>query len=104
MQLNRWVSPLAFISAFAFLTTPTLAQITVDAPVVGRPAAVINLATDEGVKLLKGQWRYSDTKIVEVDHHSPGADLRPSGPPNRTNDLLPHAGPADFDDSKWETL
>ena len=66
--------------------------------------AIINLATEEGIKLVRGQWRYSDTKIVEVDHHSPGPDLRPSGPANRTNDITPHAGAADFDDSKWEGL
>jgi gluconolactonase len=80
------------------------AQLTPDAPVVGRPAAIINLATEEGVRLVKGQWRYSDTRIIEVDHHSPGPDLRPSGPPSRTNDITPHAGAADFDDSKWEVL
>ena len=27
--------------------------------------ATIDLATDAGVKLVKGQWRYSDTTIVE---------------------------------------
>jgi len=77
--------------------------ITPDAP-AGRPAAVINLATPEGVALVKGQWRYSDTKIIEVDHHSPGPDLRPSGPPNRTYDITPQAGAADFDDSKWQAI
>ncbi|NOT56747.1 MAG: hypothetical protein HOP18_19280, partial [Deltaproteobacteria bacterium] len=100
MPLNRWFSLATLVSACAFMATPASAQITVDAPVVGRPSAIINLATDEGVKLVKGQWRYSDTKIVEVDHHGPGADLRPSGPLNRANDLVPHAGPVDFDDSK----
>lgn len=80
------------------------AQLTIDAPVGGRPVAIINLATEEGIQLVRGQWRYSDTKIVEVDHHSPGPDLRPSGPANRTNDITPHAGAADFDDSTWEVL
>ncbi len=80
------------------------AQLTNDAPVVGRPAAVVNLATEEGVNLVKGQWRYHDVQIVAVDHHSVGADLKPSGPTNRTNDISPHAGAADFDDSKWEKL
>src|SRR5262245_42501450 len=80
------------------------AQVTPDAPTNGRPVAIINLATAAGVQLVKGQWRYSDTKIIEVDHHGVGADLRPSGPPNRTNDIAPHAGTADFDDSRWEVL
>jgi gluconolactonase len=54
--------------------------------------------------LVKGQWRYSDTRIIEVDSRGPGADLKPSGAPNRTYDYTPHAGTADFDDSKWEVI
>ncbi len=69
-----------------------------------RPDAVIDLMTDEGAKSVKGQWRYSDARIVEVDHRSPGPDLGPSGPPNRTHDLVPHAGPADFNDSSWDAI
>src|SRR5262249_25980560 len=79
------------------------AQTTLDAPAT-RPAAIIDLATDQGVRLVKGQWRYSDAAIVEVDHRALGPDLRPSGPPNRTHDIAPHAGAADFDDSPWVTL
>ncbi|MGQ0811703.1 MAG: SMP-30/gluconolactonase/LRE family protein [Nitrospiraceae bacterium] len=79
------------------------AQVTGDAPGV-RPDAIVDLMTDEGVALVKGQWRYSDTKISEVAHHSPGADLGPSGPPNKTYDYEPHAGIVDFDDSAWEAL
>lgn len=90
--------------AMLLVSTLSTAQVTTDAPVTGRPSAIVNLATEQGVKLVKGQWRYSDTKIVEVDHHSVGADLRPSGPPNRTHDITPHAGAADFDDSAWEAL
>ncbi len=69
-----------------------------------RPDAVIDLMTEEGIRLVKGQWRYSDTKIVEVSHRSPGPDLGPSGGPNRTYDIQPHAGAADFDDSAWEAI
>ena len=69
-----------------------------------RPDATIDLMTQEGVALVKGRWRYSDTKIIEVDHHMVGSDLGPSGPPNRTYDLVPHAGAAGFDDSGWQML
>lgn len=79
------------------------AQITADAP-GGRPTAIIDLATEAGVRLVKGQWRYSDARIVDVEHRAPGPDLRPSGPPNRTQDITPHAGGADFDDSAWAVL
>jgi gluconolactonase len=41
---------------------------------------------------------------VPVEHHAPGPDLRPSGPPNRTYDVAPHAGAADFNDSAWESI
>jgi gluconolactonase len=69
-----------------------------------KPDATIDLMTQEGVALVKGQWRYSDTKIIEVDHHRVGTDLGPSGPPNRTYDLVPQAGAADFDDSAWQVI
>ncbi len=73
-------------------------------PPFGRPDAVIDLATRKGVELVNGQWRYSDTRIIEVDSRGPGADLKPSGAPIKTYDYAPHAGAADFDDSKWETI
>jgi gluconolactonase len=79
------------------------AQITSDAPAV-RPDAIVNLATDEGAALVRGQWRYRDARIIEVEHRSPGPDLRPSGPPNRTYDITPHAGAADFDDAAWDAI
>jgi gluconolactonase len=66
--------------------------------------ATINLATKAGVSLIKGEWRYSDTKIVDVDFKAAGPDGQPSGAGNKTYDFVPHAGPADFDDSKWEAL
>ena len=73
-------------------------------PPYGRPDATIDLRTNEGVELVKGQWRYSDAKIIEVDSRGPGADLKPSGAPVKTYDYTPHAGVAGFDDSKWETI
>jgi gluconolactonase len=79
------------------------AQVTADAPAV-RPDAIVNLATDDGAALVRGQWHYRDARIIEVEHRSPGPDLRPSGPPNRTYDITPHAGDADFDDAAWESI
>ena len=69
-----------------------------------KPDAIVDLMTAEGIQLVQGQWRYSDAKVIEVDHHSPGVDLGPSGPPNRTLDLVPHAGVSDFDDATWEVI
>lgn len=70
----------------------------------GKPEAMIDLASASGVDLIKGNWRYSDTKIVEVDFRGPGPDKQPSGAPVKTYDYVPHAGGADFDDSKWEMI
>ncbi len=74
------------------------------APPYGRPDATVDLRTVEGVQLVNGEWRYSDVKIIEVGSRGPGPDLKPSGNPNKTYDYTPHAGDADFDDSKWEVL
>ena len=61
-------------------------------PQPAKPDATIDLATTEGVELVKGQWRYSDTRIVEVDFKAAGADKQPTGAPNKTYDFTPHAG------------
>src|SRR5262249_46009466 len=45
-----------------------------------------------------------DAKVIEVPFREPGPDLLPSGKPNHTFDVVPHAGGADFDDAKWEVL
>ncbi|MBC8123294.1 MAG: SMP-30/gluconolactonase/LRE family protein [Gemmatimonadaceae bacterium] len=66
--------------------------------------AVVDLRTRAGVGLVRGQWRYSDAQIIEVDGHKPGPDLKPSGPPNRTHNISPQAGAADFDDSTWAKI
>ena len=69
-----------------------------------KPDAVIDLMTDEGVQLVRGQWRYSDARVVEVAHRGPGPDLGPSGPFSRTYDIWPQAGSLDFDDSGWQAI
>src|SRR5207249_705413 len=88
----QWLAPL-----------PVAARGLPDVP-AGQPVATINLATDEGVALVKGQWRYSDTKIIETDFKAPGPDKQPTGEPIKTYDYTPHAGGADFDDSQWEAI
>lgn len=85
------------------LPSATLAQVAVQLP-APLPRAVVNLRTADGAALVRAQWRYRDISIVEVEHREPGPDLRPSGAPNRTNDIAPHAGAVDFDDSAWEII
>jgi gluconolactonase len=79
------------------------AKTSADVP-AGKPEATIDLATEVGVRIVKGEWRYSDTKIIEVDFRGPGADKQPTGAPVKTYDYTPHAGGSEFDDSKWEAI
>jgi gluconolactonase len=69
-----------------------------------KPEAAIDLTTKEGAQLVKGEWRYSDTKIIEIDFKGAGTDGQPGTVPNKAYDFTPHAGRADFDDSKWEVI
>src|SRR5262245_23048268 len=94
---------IAACAAVLALTFSTAAGSSTAAP-TGKPEATIDLATEEGVKMVKGAWRYSDTRIIEVDFRAPGPDKQPTGPAVRTYDYTPHAGGADFDDSKWEVI
>jgi gluconolactonase len=85
------------------LVSHAFGQTSADAP-TGKPDATIDLMTKVGVDLVKGQWRYSDTRIKEVVFKAAGPDKQPTGAPNKTYDYEPHAGGADFDDSKWQTI
>ena len=58
----------------------------------------IDLRTKDGVATVKGQWKYHDVKIVEVDGKGP------DGKPNKTYNIEPKAEAQDFDDSQWETI
>ena len=84
-------------------SAPALGQVTASPP-AALPRAVVDLRTDAGASLVRAQWRYRDVEIVEVGHREPGPDLRPTGAANRTSDITPHAGAADFDDSGWQVV
>jgi gluconolactonase len=80
-------------------TTKTAAEV-----LTATPETTIDLTSPAGVAVVKGDWRYSDTKIVEVDFRGPGPDKQPTGAPVKTYDYTPHAGGANFDDSEWEVI
>jgi gluconolactonase len=92
-----------FLVLLAGPPASVVAQETTDLP-ASLPAAVVDLRTVEGARLAGATWRYRDASVVEVEHREPGPDLRPSGAANRTNDITPHAGAADFDDSGWQVI
>jgi gluconolactonase len=102
--MTRLASRLGYLSALVlFVAAPVRAQVTGE---LGppRPDAIVDLATVEGTRAVKGEWRYADARIVEIDHHAVGADLKASGAPTRTHDIEPHAGLAAFDDRDWEVI
>ena len=70
----------------------------------GLPDAVVDLQTDDGAALVDGQWRSTVARIVERDFVGPGDDLGPTGEPNRTYDVEPHAHDTGYDDSGWTML
>src|SRR5438093_10120860 len=73
----RFVALFTF-GALVFLAGRAFAETNADAP-SGKPDAMIDLATRGGVDLFKGKWRYSDTKIIEVDFKAAGPDKQPTG-------------------------
>jgi gluconolactonase len=73
----------------------------------GKPDAVVDLQTEDGLALVGGEWRYSDARVEEIDFVALGSREDPLGPgtePNRTFDVVPHAEAADYDDSAWRAL
>ena len=96
----RWLAAL-LVAAFTFTLLPGRAD---QAPRAIRPEAIVDLRTTGGAKLVNGQWRYSDTQIAAIEHRSVGADLKASGPANRTFDFTPDARARDYDDAMWEKI
>lgn len=92
-----------FITACFFTILFSLAVFANEIP-SGKPEASIDLTTIDGAKMVNGNWKYSDTKIIETDFKSAGADNQPTGNAVKTYDYTPHAGVADFDDSNWEII
>src|SRR5689334_8742983 len=103
MSIRHQLS-LAIALLIVALALPVGAMNTGSNTPTGEPVAAIDLATEEGARLVRGQWRYSDTRIIEVDFKAPGPDKQPTGAPIKTYDYTPHAGGADFDDSRWEVI
>ena len=104
-QLAFRFSPPLILTAFFFISVVPARAVSADEVLAKRkPEAAIDLATREGTELIKGQWRYSDARIIEVNFKAAGPDGQPTGAANKAYDFTPHAGSADFDDSGWEIL
>jgi gluconolactonase len=95
------------MTRFAATAALLLATATVAAAAgvpAGPPIATIDLRTTGGVASLGADWKFHDVTIDAVDFRAAGADRKPTGRPNRTYDIAPHAGAAAFDETGWETL
>lgn len=103
MKSHRFISITIILLASVLGLATGSAQTMQDVP-SGNPNATVDLTTTEGVQLVKGEWRYSDTKIIEIDFKASGSDGQPTGEPIKTYDYTPHAGGAEFDDSSWEVI
>jgi gluconolactonase len=68
------------------------------------PLATVDLGTREGTALVRGDWRYRDAQITEVDFRGPGPDGQPTGGAVKTYDYVPKAGAADYDDRQWQVI
>ena len=92
------------VAATATLPQAIGAQHAVRQAIDGRPDAIIDLRSGPGVELVRGEWRYSDARIVDVQSRAAGADLRASGDPVKALDVAPQAGSREFDDSSWQRI
>jgi len=63
------------------------------------PSATVNLMTAEGSAAFGAVWKTMEARLVEVE---PMAGRMPGY--DKTFDMQPHAGEANFDDSKWQII
>ena len=76
----------------------------------GKATAVIDLRSNEGVKLANSQWKSLNTQIVTAKFNAPGPsekdkmDIYPTGKEIQTNSLDPHFGTPTFENASWENV
>jgi hypothetical protein len=98
-ELIRHVTSVESILMRTLLTAATLVTVWgFGTPTVVAQSRKIDLQTKEGVAAVKGEWKYHDVKIVEVEGKGP------DGKPNKTYNIEPRANAPDFDDSNWEVV
>ncbi len=95
--LRRSIGLLAALCALA--AAPARADLE-----VGPALATIDLTTAEGVARVRGEWRYSDVRVLSTEFRAAGPEGQPTGPPVATWDIEPKAGWREFDDSGWEVV
>jgi len=71
---------------------------------LGKPLAVVDLMTPEGVSMLGAQWKIMDVKIVEAPAEFTQGPAKTLPQYKTTYEISPHANVENFDDSAWPTL
>jgi gluconolactonase len=89
---------------FLIAASTAEAQHAVRRPIDGRPNAIVDLRTDDGVRLVGGRWQFADATIVDAASNGPGADLKASGAPVATHDVVPKGGTPEFDAARWRDI
>ena len=79
----RFTATAALLTTIISLAVLRATGQSIQDPPFGRPDAVVDLASREGVNLVQGHWRYHDVKVVDVDSRAVGPDLKPSGAASR---------------------
>ena len=76
----------------------------------GKATAVIDLRSNEGVKLTNSQWKSLNAQIVTTKFNAPGPsekdkmDIYPTGKEIQTNSLEPRFGTPTFENASWENV
>jgi gluconolactonase len=85
----------------AFSVPLAAAPAAVRGPLAGRPDAIVDLNTAEGLELVGATWRVRETGFVPARFRRVASDLTPTGPEAETLDVGDKPGSRGFDSAAW---
>ncbi len=100
----RTVGLVAAIAVAGLSAALAAAPSAVRGPIEGRPDAIVDLNTSEGLQLVGGTWQVRETTLTPARFLRPAADLSPTGAPVSTFDVVDKPGTAAFDRAPWSDL
>jgi gluconolactonase len=90
--------------ALVFTVVPVALTATpapVRGPLEGRPDAIVDLNTADGLKAVGGAWQVRETTLAPATFKRAAADHSPNGPDAATFDVAEKPGSAGFDRAAW---
>ena len=88
--------------AVAALSVPiAAAPASVRGPIEGRPDAIIDLNTADGLSAVGGAWQVREVALLPAAFKRVAADLSPTGPASATFDVGDKPGTSGFDGAGW---